>query len=209
MAESIKQTKRSYLDWLIVGIGLLMIFYHMLSVWKPMFSALLHQNTHLGFAFVLLLLVAMKDSKNWVKILFAVMLLMSIVVIVYMHVEQERLHMWAGYPETPDVVIGLALVALIFYLTWRSWGSVFPILVTISVLYALWGHYISGPLGHPEFSPKLVLSNLGIGFTGTYGMLLNASATLIFLLGSRRSRARSPGSSPSGVRGCGNRKIFY
>jgi len=181
MAGSINQAKFSRLDWLMVGISLLMIFYHILSVWMPMFNALLHQNVHLGFAFVLLFLAAMKNSRKVVKIWYAVALLISVVVIVYMHVEEERLQMWAGYPEAADVVIGLVLVVLIFYLTWKSWGGVFPLIVTVSVLYALFGHHIPGPLGHPDFSPKLVLSNLGIGFKGTYGMLLNASANLVFL----------------------------
>ena len=182
MTETVSQTSQSRLDMLIVGVGILMVFYHMLSVWVPMFDALLHQNAHLGFAFVLLFLVAIRQSaKKWEKITFTGLLLIGVIVVVYMHVEQERLHMWAGYPESLDVVIGLAMVSLIFFLTWKSWGSIFPILVSVSVLYALFGHLIEGALGHPEFEPGLVLSNLGIGFAGTYGMLLNASANLIFL----------------------------
>lgn len=181
MAQAEKHTRRSLPDWLIIGASLLMIMYHMVSVWTPIFNALLHQNVHLGFAFVLLFLSAMRKASSRAKIFYSLALLMGLFVSVYMHVEHERLHMWAGFPEPVDMVIGLVLVGLIFYLTWSSWGSVFPILVTISILYALFGHLVTGALGHPEFSPKLVLSNLGVGFTGTYGMLLNASANLIFL----------------------------
>jgi len=181
MAGSIDQSKFSRPDWLMVGISLLMIFYHILSVWMPIFNALLHQNVHLGFAFVLLMLAAMRNSGKVAKILYVAALLTSLIVVVYVHVEEERLQMWAGYPEPVDVVIGLVLVILIFYLTWKSWGGIFPMIVTVSILYALFGHYIPGPLGHPEYAPKLVLSNLGIGFKGTYGMLLNASANLVFL----------------------------
>ena len=124
MTETAKHDERSYLGWAIAGVGILMIFYHLLSVWTPLFDALLHQNVHLGFAFVLLFLVAMKQSEKWMRLLFGLALLASLAIVIYMHVEKDRLDMWAGFPEGLDVVIGIALVALIFFLTWKSWGSV-------------------------------------------------------------------------------------
>ena len=176
-----KNTNRTILDYCIIVTGLMMIFYHLLSVWVPMFNALLHQNIHLGFALTLLFLLTMKQTGIRARIIAGLGLLLGLVIVFYMHIEHERLHMWAGFPEPRDIVVGIALVAVVFYLTWRSWGYIFPILVTIMIVYALFGHHVDGALGHPEFDPKLVLSNLGIGFSGTYGMLLNASANLIFL----------------------------
>jgi TRAP transporter 4TM/12TM fusion protein len=169
------------LTWLIAAAGLSMIAYHILSVIFPVLDALLHQNIHLGFSLVLLLLVIMRDEKNWAKLFWGLGLILSIVVVVFIHLEQERLQMWAGFPEVKDIFIGISLVGLIAILTWKNWGSIFLVLIGLSVIYALWGHHVEGALGHPKFDPKLVLSNLGIGFDGVYGMLLNASANLIFL----------------------------
>ena len=67
------------------------------------------------------------------------------------------------------------------FLTWKEWGFVFPALVLSAVAYAFWGHNLTGPLTHPVLEPELILSNLAIGLEGTYGMMLNASANLIFL----------------------------
>ncbi|MBN1381320.1 MAG: TRAP transporter fused permease subunit [Deltaproteobacteria bacterium] len=172
---------RLWLNRLMIAVGLLMIFYHMLAVWKPLFDAILHQNIHLGFAFVMLFLFAARESKGLMRVLLLIGLIIGLVVVTYIHIEKDRLDMWAGFPEPPDIVIGLILVALVTYLTWKSWGAVFPILVGIGVLYALFGHLLGGALGHPKFDFKMVLSSLGIGFSGTYGMMLNASANLIFL----------------------------
>lgn len=172
---------RLWLNRLLVAMGLVMIFYHMLAVWKPMFDALLHQNIHLGFAFVMLFLFAARESKGWKRILFLTGIIISLVVVTYIHIEKDRLDMWAGFPELPDIVIGLLLVALVTYLTWKSWGVVFPVLVGIGVLYAMFGHYLGGALGHPKYDFSVVLSSLGIGFSGIYGMILNSSANLIFL----------------------------
>ena len=181
MPRETEKTKPAVLEWTIAGVALLMIIYHMLSVWYPLFNALLHQNIHLGFAFVLLFLTAMRTAKTKAGMFNIAACLVALFVVVYMHVNQERLDMWAGFPEPHDVVVGIVLVLLVFYLTWKVWGPIFPILVSISIAYALFGHHVPGALGHPPFDPKLVLSKLGIGFSGIYGMMLNASANLIFL----------------------------
>ena len=158
-----------------------MIGYHIWSIWFPLFNPILHQNFHLGFSLLMLLLVAMAQSEGPARALFGVILAVGLLVIVYVHINFERLDMWAGYPEAVDVVVGIILVALVLSLTWKTWGAIFPILVGLGILYALFGHHIDGALGHPYIGPKLVLSNLGIGLKGIYGMMMNASANLIFL----------------------------
>lgn len=173
--------QNNLLEWIIGGVAIIMVVYHLYVVWFPTFNSLLHQNVHLGLAFSLVYLGALRSGKVWVKVVMFLALLLSLTCVVYMHVNYERLHMWAGFPETPDIFIGIALVLVIFFATWKDWGTVFPVLVTIGIIYALFGHHIKSTLGHPHLDPKLVLSNLGIGFEGTYGMLLNASANLVFL----------------------------
>lgn len=170
--------------WLSVPIsvvGMLMIAYHIFSTWFPIFSPILHQNIHLSFALTLLFLTAALRSKTRFRSLYLVGIILGLGANVYIHVNVERLDMWAGFPENWDVVVGLSLVAVVVFLTWKIWGSVFPILLGIGVLYALFGHRIPGALGHAHMTAQLVLSNLGIGLTGIYGMMLNASANLIFL----------------------------
>ena len=122
-----------------------------------------------------------QKSKTRFRYLLPVLAAAGAAVAVYIHLDYERLDMWAGFPETPDIVVGLILVGLVVFATQRIWGNVFPILLGLSILYAFFGHHIQGTLGHPYIEPKLVLSNLGIGLKGAYGMMLNASANLIFL----------------------------
>ena len=170
-----------WLNVLVMVTAMFMILYHLGSIWFPVLGPILHQNIHLGFAFIMVFLAACQQSQGRRRSLFLVGALLSLVVTIYVHVHFERLDMWSGFPENMDVVVGLALVSLIVLLTWKIWGGVFPILLGISILYALFGHKIPGALGHALIGPKLVLSNLGIGLKGAYGMMLNASANLIFM----------------------------
>lgn len=162
-------------------VAVLMVIYHAVYLFFPMVNAILHQNIHLVFAFTVLCLMGMRATqKSWLRLFWLGILIISLLVCLYIHMEYERLHMWAGYPEDPDVVIGIILVLLVGFLGYLHWGIVFPVLSGISVLYALYGHMLSGPMGHPYLDPKLVLSTMGIGFDGIYGMMLNTSANVIF-----------------------------
>lgn len=166
----------------IIGlVAILMIAYHIVAVWVPMFNALLHQNIHLGFSLILLFLVSMRAPQKGKKFLFGAGVVISLICGLFIHGEYERLHMYAGWPESQDIIIGVALVVLVFYLTWKEWGAIIPVLAGFAILYAFFGHHIRGDLGHAYLEPTLIISNLGIGFEGIYGMMLNASANLIFL----------------------------
>lgn len=173
-----------HLDQAIMTVAMLMIAYHFIVVWFPIFNPILHQNIHLGFCFLLLLLAVIRSlsgRRTFYRILLIIAMIIGVVSVIYVHVHYERLSMWAGFPEPVDVMVGIAMVILVIFLTWKEWGYIFPTLVFISMAYAFLGHYLKGPLAHPLIEPKLILSNLGIGLEGIYGMMLNASANLIFL----------------------------
>lgn len=181
MSEVVQKEKKTIVDIALVVMALTMVIYHGAYLFYPFFNALLHQNVHLGLSITFICLFAIRQSKTkLVQILWLFILVTTVIVCLYIHIEYERLHMWAGYPEFVDIIVGFLLVGVVTCLTFVYWGAVFPILAAIAVLYALFGHNISGPLGHPYLEPKLILSNMGIGFEGIFGMMLNTSANVIF-----------------------------
>lgn len=181
MNQNEANTQSRMIKWILLIVSLIMIAYHISSIWVTMFSPILHQNIHMGFSFVLLILVSLLQASGKGRFFLWLVLGVAVLITTYVHINYERLDMWAGYPEFVDIIIGIALVVLVISLTWKTWGPIFPTLVGIGILYALFGHHIKGALGHPYIEPKLVLCNLGIGLKGIYGMMMNASANLIFL----------------------------
>jgi len=174
-------TTPRWLQYTISVVARIMITFHLISIWYPIFSPILYQNAHISFAFVIAFLAAVQQSNSRFRYLYLFGIILGLGATVFVHVEVDRLDMYAGFPEGADVVVGLILVALVVYLTFKIWGGIFPTLLGISVLYGLFGHLIPGALGHGHMAPDLILSNLGIGLTGIYGMMLNSSANLIFL----------------------------
>jgi TRAP transporter 4TM/12TM fusion protein len=83
-----------------------------------------------------------------------------------------------------DLVLGVSLLLLVLEASRRSLGLVFPVLVGLSILYALFGHWVPGQFGHEGFSWDIVVRNLYVTPQGFWGIMLQISATLlaIFLI---------------------------
>jgi len=172
-----------WLPHVVTFVALVMVAFHVMVVWYPMFGELMNQNTHLGFCLVLVFINWAKNAGNkWWKIFNLLCALLSLALVIFMAVNYERLDMNAGWPDPPDVVVGVLLIVVVISSTWRSFGPIFPILVLIAIAYALFGHLIPGVLSHPPFEFGYIVSNLSVGFRGIYGMLLNVSVNMLFLL---------------------------
>lgn len=172
-----------YLRNILGVVALAAIAYHLLIVWNPLFGELMNQNTHLGFCVAIVFLHwAWTAAATWKRLLFLLAIGLSLSLVIYMAVNYERLDIEAGFPEPLDVVVGVLLITLVIFQTWKSFGAIFPVLVLIAIAYALWGHLIPGVLSHPHFEFGYIVSNLSVGFQGIYGMLLNVSVNMLFLL---------------------------
>ncbi len=172
-----------YLTWFLTFAVLAMIAYHLLIVWYPLFGEIMNQNTHLGFCFsVIFISWAKTAAAGWKKILYLSLMLLGLALVIYMAANYERLDMEAGFPEPTDVLVGVLLISIVIFQTWKSFGAIFPVLVLVALAYAFWGHLIPGVLSHPRFEFGYIISNLSVGFQGIYGMLLNVSVNMLFLL---------------------------
>jgi TRAP transporter 4TM/12TM fusion protein len=163
----------------IISVALLMIAYAVFTTVRPLFNDLVNQNIHLGFCLVILFLFGMKSSRRRNRILYSIGLALALGCFLYMHFNYERLDMWSGYPEIRDYPVGILLPVIVLAISWVEWGAIFTCMALITVLYALFGHLLPGVLGHSKLSPSYIMSMVGVGYQGIYGVLLNASAILI------------------------------
>lgn len=83
-----------------------------------------------------------------------------------------------------DLVLGISLLILVLEASRRSLGLIFPILVSLSILYALFGQFVPGQFGHGGFSWEVIVRNLYVSPQGFWGVMLQISATIlaIFLI---------------------------
>ena len=163
---------------IVLSIG--MVLYHLVSTQYLIFSPFSHQNTHFGFAVLIIYLTTLiRAKKSWPVVV--ILLLASVVSVGYVAVFELDIQMRAGLINAADEVIGWILVVVALDACRRVFGPVLPAIALIGIVYTFFGHYLPGPFGIRVISPTYIVSHLSIGLSGMYGIALGVSANYIFL----------------------------
>ncbi|PKO42506.1 MAG: C4-dicarboxylate ABC transporter [Betaproteobacteria bacterium HGW-Betaproteobacteria-4] len=87
----------------------------------------------------------------------------------------------AGDPSTVDLVVGTAMIALLFEAARRILGLALPAICAAFLLYGLFGQYLPGDLAHRGYDFAQVVDQIGFGTEGIFGIPTLVSASYIFL----------------------------
>ena len=170
------------IEWIFIAVGLGMFFYHMICTQYLFFGNFEHQTVHLAFLLFLTFLQRMrKQGGRLVYTLHSVLILLSLLAAAYVFFNIEHIEEVVGYPDPPDILIGVIIMVLVIEGTRQAWGLTLPIVGALFIAYFFFGHLIPGPLHHRAFNLDYIVSYLCIGFTGVYGTFLSISANQIFL----------------------------
>ena len=87
----------------------------------------------------------------------------------------------AGQPNTADLIVGTAVVGLLFEAARRVIGIALPTVAGVFLAYGLFGQFLPGSLAHRPFGYDQVVAQLYVATGGIYGTPTLVSATYIFL----------------------------
>lgn len=85
-----------------------------------------------------------------------------------------------GDPSQTDLIMGAIIMLLSFEVARRVVGYVLPALAVTFLLYAYFGPYIPGIMGHYGFTIDRMLDFMACGMGGIYGIVTSVYATFIF-----------------------------
>ncbi|MBE0603471.1 MAG: TRAP transporter fused permease subunit, partial [Deltaproteobacteria bacterium] len=185
LREEMDPTKRSGSGWsarvLSVTCIASGIFHFYAAGTRPMLSVIMFA-THLAFALTIVLWSTPFRKSKAPRVVpvydmacIAVVLVSCVYVMLYAFPIMDF-----SYIETRmDLALGTALILLTLEASRRSLGLVFPVLVGLSICYALFGYVIPGEFGHEGFSWDVIVRNLYVTPQGFWGMMLQISATLV------------------------------
>jgi TRAP transporter 4TM/12TM fusion protein len=100
------------------------------------------------------------------------------------------LYHWALYNDlvnragdlTPvDMTVGIAALAVLFFLVWRVMGPALPIVAGTFLAYCLFGNLLPAPYDHRGYGLDQVVEHMAFGTEGIYAVPTLVSATYIFL----------------------------
>jgi TRAP transporter 4TM/12TM fusion protein len=178
--------RRISLEFIIKVIAIGMGLYQLIYTQFLFFGPVQHENLHYLLALLLVFLSQLKKNPStlnriWISFLIALSLFSTI----YVFLEYTDLAETRGplYLLTNvDVFVGISLVLLALIGCLNSFGIVFPLIAVGFMLYAYFGHYLSGPFLTPAIPIRELVASYSLGFVGgLYGMALGISANYIFL----------------------------
>ncbi|WP_273793708.1 TRAP transporter permease [Brucella anthropi] len=161
------------------------VAFSVFQLWTSAYSPLPSQvvrSVHVGF--LLLLLFGLYANASTVPAKRAAFWLVAVVTFVlslYHWVFYEDLVIRAGEPNTLDIVIGILMVALVFWAGTKMMGWTLPLICAIFLAYGLFGQYLPQPFNHRGYDFEQVVEVLFLGTEGIYGTPIYVSSSYIFL----------------------------
>ena len=148
-------------------------------------SSLVTRSLHVGFllAITFLLYPAFRSTRSLSRISIgdAVLAVVAFALGTYHWLFEAELIQRSGDPSTADLVVGTALVVLVFEAARRLLGLALPIVCGAFLLYGLFGEYLPGELAHRGYGFDQLVNQLALGTEGLFGIPTLVSATYIFL----------------------------
>ncbi|WP_139973621.1 TRAP transporter permease [Ochrobactrum sp. CGA5] len=161
------------------------VAFSVFQLWTSAYSPLPSQvvrSVHVGF--LLLLLFGLYANASTVPAKRAAFWLVAVVTFVlslYHWVFYEDLVIRAGEPNTLDIVIGILMVALVFWAGTKMMGWTLPLICAVFLAYGLFGQYLPQPFNHRGYDFEQVVEVLFLGTEGIYGTPIYVSSSYIFL----------------------------
>lgn len=166
---------------LLYIIGIAMSLFHILVLNFYPLSASVFRTIHLLFVLLMVFLMypAAKDRNRANTVVSLVFLLISIATMVYSFFELENILARGGVWTTDaDIVFGVLALLAVLEGARRSNGLALPLIAVFFILYALYGKYIPGMLGHTGYSMKRLITSL-YTYEGIFGIALATAATYV------------------------------
>jgi TRAP transporter 4TM/12TM fusion protein len=188
MPEDSTGTKQKWERILSIALpiaAITMIIYQLTYTQYLLQDPIGHRITHLGFAFLIVLLsLILKSRRNW--LLKWILLISALLVTGYLlYFLDPILEYRQSIPIPSDIVIGVIILILTFVTTYLIFGRTFPIITAIAVAYLVLGRYLPHPFTVAPVSVTRLLMWLSAGIgveQGVYGGILGISANYLFLL---------------------------
>jgi TRAP transporter 4TM/12TM fusion protein len=186
LREEIEPTKRETMTgWAARGLSVICMAFGVFQFYtagrRPML-AVIQYAMHLAFAVTIVLWaypLRKGKPRRTVPVYDLACIAVVVVAAVYVIVNAMPIMEFTYVESSLDLLLGVALLLLVLEASRRSLGLVFPILVSLSILYALFGHVVPGQFGHEGFPWDVIVRNLYVSPQGFWGIMLQISATIL------------------------------
>ncbi len=180
-------------SYLVGGMLVALSSYHYYTAGFGILPEHWHKGIHLGFVLGLIFLVfgftkgisdAQGRSRWWqpgnVPLYDWVLFVAAVFCSLYLPVTLTSLTFRIGNPNMMDLVVGTTMVIIVLEAARRAMGPVLPIIVSVFILYGIFGQIAPGVLKHPGNSWAGFISHVYMTTEGIYGIPVKVVSTFVF-----------------------------
>ncbi|HAE49737.1 MAG: C4-dicarboxylate ABC transporter [Tistrella sp.] len=146
-------------------------------------SSLVVRSIHVGFLLLLGFMITAAhrpkgSAMRWIDLGLGIA---GFALGLYHWIFETDILLRAGDPSMTDIVLGCAMVLLVFEAARRAMGIALPIICALFLSYAIFGHLLPSPLNHRGYGFDQVVDQMFLGTEGIFGIPILVSSTYIFL----------------------------
>lgn len=156
------------------------IFQTLTSEIHPTLASLMLLGPSLVFAF-LFYAPAWGRGSSWSWRLDCLLAVVGVLCLAYIARMQSTFYVTKWSLETYDYVAGAIVIVLLLEATRRATGIIIPLLVFLSLLFAHFGPYAPGALGHPSFDWAYILDYVAFSDDGVWGVPIRVVSRVVVL----------------------------
>ncbi|PIE32323.1 TRAP transporter permease DctM/Q [candidate division KSB3 bacterium] len=164
-------------------VSFLFVIYQVTLPVYAFMPSLKERSFHLTLALILIFLGGHSQKSSLSPFRWALNLLLTCIgagCALYIFFNYTAIIEQYGIASGPfQVVSGIFLVLIILEAARRMVRPALPIIATLFLMYAVFGHLIPGQFGHPQYSLTTLSSMLYLTTGGMWGQLLGVSANII------------------------------
>lgn len=182
--ESSYRTFKGGLELFIKILCVAFSAFHLYTAAVGAYPPQIQRAVHLGFVLTLIYLLyparatGSKQKLAWYDVLLAAA---GTSVCAYIVWNYNVIVLDAGPPTDMDFYFGCASILLVLEATRRIVGLPITLIAICFLLYAKFGNFIPGMMGHPGFSVQRIVGHMYLTTEGLFGMPLAVSSTFVFL----------------------------
>jgi TRAP transporter 4TM/12TM fusion protein len=170
------------MNYLITGLAVLTSLFALYGAFG-MVMTLVNRFVHVMLIMMLTFLVypAARRFKNRGIGADVALALMSLLIFAYPFIDLEPFMYRVANPTLLDVGVGVLAMFLVLEATRRSTGFALPLVVLLSLAYALWGSFLPEPWGHRGYTMTRIVALEYMTLNGLFGTPVEVSSTFIIL----------------------------
>lgn len=176
-----KFTAGSAIATVIKVLAVVSSIFHLYTAYVGALPALQQRSIHLGFMLTLAFLLYPARRGGKLTVWDAVLALLGSATAGYILWDYHALALRFVQPNTLDIIMAGVAVLLVLEASRRVAGKEITILAIVFLLYAYFGPYMPGMLGHRGYGVREILQFMYLTTEGIYGIAIGVSATFIVL----------------------------